>query len=308
MGADTPAAGKVFGDRSASTPMTPRSSDRAQGAAQTREEQFSMVDQESGELPAPARLHRIRVRSGRRQGVGVRRRVRARPIAADPGAGDPAPRFPTLGPLLDDDQPKPLYRDEVAPAAAPRGADREPRRGLTRPPSGPITFAPRPRPPSTTSDHRSCPGPERPARADILDGRPSTTSTTNEQQARATARTRLALLIGAVAAVIVIGLAVGYAVIGIGQEPAGQPRPDGDHRRSAPGSTQEPSPGTASTGAADRRVDAESPIRPKRLDSKRTWKVEPTQRGPSEDTPVPACFGGDPVEGEPSAETESPSC
>ena len=36
-------------------------------------------------------------------------------------------------------------------------------------------------------------------------------------------RTKLALLIGAVAAVVVIGLAIGYAVLGIGAQPATVP-------------------------------------------------------------------------------------
>ena len=37
----------------------------------------------------------------------------------------------------------------------------------------------------------------------------------------------------------------------------------------------------------------------KKLDADRTWKVEVTQRGASEDAPVAACFGGDAVEGQP---------
>ena len=105
------------------------------------------------------------------------------------------------------------------------------------------------------------------------------------------------------AAVIVVGLAVGYAVIGIGKNPQADPGPTTTTGASAAGSSQEPSPGTSST---ELLTDALllNPDQAGTLDSKRTWKVERTQRGPSDDTPVPACFGGDPVEGEPIAETE----
>ena len=35
------------------------------------------------------------------------------------------------------------------------------------------------------------------------------------------------------------------------------------------------------------------------LDRDRTWKVESTQPNPSEDAPTAACFGGEPLEGQP---------
>ena len=45
-----------------------------------------------------------------------------------------------------------------------------------------------------------------------------------------------------------------------------------------------------------------SPEQAATLDPDRTWNVELTQRGASEDAPVAACFGGDPVEGQPASQ------
>ncbi len=162
---------------------------------------------------------------------------------ADPDAGDAAPRFPTLGPLLDDDQPKPLYRDEVAPPSPrpPTGAASGPDETSIRP----ITFAPR-RPPSF-DDEPTTILPRSRSTARPTSSRETFDDFDEEEHKPAHPRTRLALLIGAVAAVIVIGLAVGYAVIGIGKSPQANPGPTATTGGSAPGSTQGPSPGTSST-------------------------------------------------------------
>jgi hypothetical protein len=40
----------------------------------------------------------------------------------------------------------------------------------------------------------------------------------------------------------------------------------------------------------------------KLVDKSRTWKVAQTQRGRTKDSPSPACLGGDPVEGQPTAQ------
>jgi hypothetical protein len=42
-----------------------------------------------------------------------------------------------------------------------------------------------------------------------------------------------------------------------------------------------------------------SPSQAKALDRDRTWKVTSTERSPSEDAPAAACFGGEPLEGQP---------
>ena len=206
--------------------------------------------------------------------------------------------FPSLGPLLDDDQPKPLYRDEVPPVSPrpPTGAVSGPDETSVRP----ITFAPR-RPPSFDDETTILPRSRSTARA--ASSREVFDDFDDEEHKSAHPRARLALLIGAVAAVIVIGLAVGYAVIGIGKNPQANPGPTATTGGSAPGSTQEPPPGTATTEVITDALLL-NPAQAATLDPKRTWTVERTQRGPAEDTPVPACFGGDPAEGEPTADAE----
>jgi hypothetical protein len=207
--------------------------------------------------------------------------------------------IPDAGTAADDDQPKPLYRDEVAPPSPrpPTGGASGPDETSVRP----ITFAPRRTP--SFDDEPTTILPRSRSTARPTSSRETFDDFDEEEHKPAHPRTRLALLIGAVAAVIVIGLAVGYAVIGIGKSPQANPGPTATTGGSAPGTTQEPSPGTSST---ELLTDALllNPDQAATLDSKRTWKVERTQRGPSEDTPVPACFGGDPVEGEPTADTE----
>jgi hypothetical protein len=101
-------------------------------------------------------------------------------------------------------------------------------------------------------------------------------------------RTKLALLIAGVAAVVVVGLAIGRAVL-VGETP-----------------TTSPSTGNSPTSAAsgvqpaqllndDAMLNAKDA---KRVSSDRTWKVASTQRGTTEDSPKPACLG-EPAEGRP---------
>ena len=113
-------------------------------------------------------------------------------------------------------------------------------------------------------------------------------------------RTKLALLIGAVAAVVVIGLAIGYAVLGIGAQPGTVPSTSSSVDPNSPPPTtpaRRPAnrPAVLLTDTSMLSPDAGSG----KLDADRTWKVELTQRGASEDAPVAACFGGDAVEGQP---------
>ena len=206
-----------------------------------------MVDQESRSLPASARLHRTRAR-------------------ADPAAGPgPAPAPATvrrpLAPNLDDeDAPKPLYRDEYPPQPLYRGnrpstAARRPRAGGER-----RVRRRRPRPPSrrgrcrrTTRPSGPSPSPRGPA---AIDEETTTILARSGSTARGRYRTvrpvgrpdeiddyedeadsrpigeraRWALAIGAVAAVVVLGLAIGYAVLGVGNEPGTVPPPADDGR------------------------------------------------------------------------------
>jgi hypothetical protein len=103
-------------------------------------------------------------------------------------------------------------------------------------------------------------------------------------------RTKLALLIAGVAAVVVIGLAIGWAVLGIGDTLTTPPTP--------------PSTAPTTAGVApgellndDSMLNAKDATKV----SDRTWKVELTQREMAADSPQPACLGGDPPEGQPAS-------
>jgi hypothetical protein len=114
-------------------------------------------------------------------------------------------------------------------------------------------------------------------------------------------RTKLALLFGAVAVVVVIGLLVGYAVLGADNQPQGQSStgPSAGGGGTANQSADE-SGAAAQTGTA-LLTDATmlDPGQAKGLDRDRTWKVELTERSPSEDSPTAACFGGAQLDGQP---------
>lgn len=107
-------------------------------------------------------------------------------------------------------------------------------------------------------------------------------------------RLRLALLVGAVAAVVIIPLAIGYAVISANERPGVLPSTS-----SGPSSsdTSSPSP-TPETGILDDTLllSAKDALV---LDKQLAWKVSRTQTGPSADVEA-ACLSGEPVEGQPS--------
>ncbi len=112
-------------------------------------------------------------------------------------------------------------------------------------------------------------------------------------------RNRTPLLIGAVAAVVILGLALGYTVLSLTRQSAapGVPPsvPTGSTAPSGPsGSPSGPDPTALLTDAM-----LMSPQIASKVDAERTWKVQLTQKGQSADSPQPACLGGDPVEGQP---------
>ena len=112
-------------------------------------------------------------------------------------------------------------------------------------------------------------------------------------------RTKLALLIGAVAVVVVIGLVIGYAVLGAdNQQPQSQPSQPSES--SGAGNGPSGNQGQAPSGTA-LLTDASmlSPDQAKAIDEDRTWKIELTQLTPAEDAPTAACFPGGPLEGQP---------
>jgi hypothetical protein len=120
----------------------------------------------------------------------------------------------------------------------------------------------------------------------------------DENRSRLGRKTKLALLISLVAAVVVIGLAIGYAVLGLGKTSGATPTP-GRPTTSQPSiSSAKPSQTQPAVVLSDdSMINAKDA---KHVDKSRTWKVAMTQRGRTKDSP--ACLGGDPVEGQPTAQ------
>jgi hypothetical protein len=105
-------------------------------------------------------------------------------------------------------------------------------------------------------------------------------------------RAKLALLIGAVSVVVVIGLAVSYAVLTAASQ--SQRRPGGTGTSS---NSSQPPNQTETAVLTD--ASMLNPSQAELLDRNRTWKVELTERDPSENALTTACFGGRPLEGQP---------
>jgi hypothetical protein len=113
-------------------------------------------------------------------------------------------------------------------------------------------------------------------------------------------RTKLVLLIGAVAVVVVIGLVIGYAVLGAdnqpqGNEPPGQPSVAGGNATSGNGSQNPDQTGTALLSEAAML----NPDQAKVFYRDRTWKIGLTQSSPAEGAPTAACFGSETLVGQP---------
>lgn len=215
------------------------------------------------------------------------------------GADQPTPQPPAPAPAVPEkpespenpDQPPPLYRDEPAGSSSISGSGEEtrivraptfrPRAARTRDDEDATTLLPR-----TAAGHR----PDH--REEYLDD--------DENPRRLLGRRgRLALLVGGLAAVIAVGLAVMYAVTTVGNPTAG-PRPST--------SSTAPSASTSRPPSADPSVvlaDAAllSPKTAEQIADGR-WSVALTQRPPATDAPTPACLSNKPAEGEPAAQQE----
>ena len=106
-------------------------------------------------------------------------------------------------------------------------------------------------------------------------------------------RTRMILTIVGVAAIVIIGLVLGYAALHGGARPAAEP---------SPGVSIDPSTGASVTPTPVAVLDDSSMIDDKmaqQIDSHRTWQVASTQRGLDSNSPRAACFPSDPVDGQP---------
>lgn len=199
----------------------------------------------------------------------------------DPGSKNPqrphaesGPRQPVAA-AADDDAPKPLYRDDVASRTARPAADDDETRLLPR----------------------TATGSRRPYDSNDIDD-----DDDEWERSSLGRRGKLALLIGAVAAVAVVGLAIGYAVLNLGQEPTTSPSPSLSTGPSTTSDTASPSPtpapepaGLSSSAMLTARDAAQ-------IDGDRTWKVALTQQGVDEESPRAACLDGEPVEGQPSSQ------
>ena len=223
----------------------------------------------------------------------------------DTGAGWAASRRSIFADLDNDEAAPPLYRDD---SRSPRISDeattgtaslREPdsddadvdtgRQTWVRPA---LASAPRrfrsPDPEATTILARTSSG-SRKTRdwQDSIDD----FSDIDDGGSRLGKRTKLALLIAGVAAVVAVGLAIGYAVFDIGHSRTTSPTPPST------------APTTAQSGVPsgellndDSLINAKDA---KQVASRRTWKVAQTQRGASADSAKPACLGGDPDQDQP---------
>jgi hypothetical protein len=211
------------------------------------------------------------------------------PARPDRNAGKPiAP------PLIDEEPPKPLYRDEPrtngwsspASRAAPAheldpDTDETPR---------PVTSSPqRTRgvdEEATAILPRSRPGQlRRQAPLDAIDDY-------DDERKPLSRRAKLTLLIGAVSVVVVIGVLVGYAVLTAASQSQRQPSGTGTSSNAS-----QPPDQTETAVLTD--ASMLNPSQAEILDRNRTWKVESTEPSPSEDGPSAACFGGAPAEGQP---------
>ncbi|GAA1838918.1 hypothetical protein [Microlunatus capsulatus] len=218
----------------------------------------------------------------------------AAPTPSGPApAGEPPAPAPAPVPAVDEDQPKPLYRDEpAAPTAGGSPLGEETR--VTRP-----VFKPRAR--RTPDDEDSTtllprtpaagrrPGAEREERLDD-----------DEPRTRPGRRGRLALLVGALAAVIAVGLAIGYAVSTVG-DPTADPAPSTS--APAPSASGSPAPTAGDPGAVLADAVLLDPATAAQIDPG-TWTVALTQRPPADDAPTAACTTGEPAEGQPTAQQD----
>ena len=241
-----------------------------------------------------------------------------------PGAGTPDPQAPDAsavpGGRFTDDEARPIFREaaEDADAATVRtpaepgasagrgatgaagtsdGADGdETAEGPAR--AGKLSFTPRARPteddatallPRTTGRTQS--------RALVDPASDGDLNDLDDAPRRIGRRGRLALLIGAVAAVVVVGLAIGYAVVGATGQPGASGDPSGD--ASAPTSSD------AGTPSAVALLDDASMLTPQGVapvGPKLTFTAGEIVRGPIPDGSGAACLGGDPLEGAPTAQ------
>jgi hypothetical protein len=249
-------------------------------ALRTRGEQFSMVDHRSTTYRPRRAFIEPEIEPAKPQHPAGPDRNNGKPVAP---------------PVVDEEPAEPLYRDQARTIGRyPPASRATPTPKVDPPPDetsrlvpstphrrhsgGEETTAILPR--SRPSQHRS--GPPR----DVID------DYDEDERKPLSRRTKLALLIGAVSVVLVIGLAVSYAVLTAASQ--SQRRPSGT---GTSGNTAQLPGQPEAVGLAD--ASMLSPRQADLLVRDRTWKVELTEPNPSQDAPTAACFGGEPLEGQP---------
>jgi hypothetical protein len=204
-----------------------------------------------------------------------------------------------IAPRVDEDRPKPLYRDELRTNGGSSPASRAFPISEEDPPTDetlrPITFTPRRTrgadDETTTILPRSRAGQPPPRHPlDAID------DYDEDERKPLSQRAKLALLIAAVAVVAVIGLVIGYAVLAAGKQP--QSPPSVPPSVGGNGTSGSASQASGQTGAALTDASMLNPDQAKVLDRDRTWKITSTEHSPAEDAPAAACFGGEPPQGQ----------
>ena len=219
------------------------------------------------------------------------------------GPSGPGPAGPATPANVDpEDQPPPLYRDQVRPAGEPGDVGEDTIRVRSnRPPDAGLSEetqilsrarAKRTRDadattilPRTASGGRVRPRPVVPE--DDFDDSPGPD------------RGRMALLVGAVAAVAVIGLAVGYALLRLTEQPSATPGPAPTMASTSSNTSPTGSPAASDPAALLTDASMLTATAAADIDDKLIWEVALTQKGRSADSPQPACLGVDLEEGEP---------
>lgn len=211
------------------------------------------------------------------------------PSGAPPSAPGPSDAAPSDG-----DQPPPLFRDEKPaatgrPVAAGAEAPGEQTRTVRL-----LTFRQRRPAPvdedATTLLPRTASGGRRPPLDDEDEPRRGLLGP----------RFRLALLAGALVAVIVVGAAIIYAVSSVGT-PTTQPTIGSSTAPSSSSGSGTPTPDPNALLADTQLL---TPVEAAAIDNDRTWKIALTQRGAGADAPTAACLTDDPVDGQPTAQQQ----
>jgi hypothetical protein len=201
----------------------------------------------------------------------------------DPGTTDPTQQSEDSKPLFRDDQPTEGRGSQSLGSADTHRLADVGEHAEAQPASGPGTSASRAEDDDATTILPKTQ--RRTAEPGSIDDRPTGN------------RTRTALLVGAVAAVVVLGLAIGYSIFSLSSPKAADP-----------GTNESPSGSISASGSTSPSVEASVLLtddsmlnakEAKAVSDKRTWKVALTQKGLDANSPQPACLGGDPAEGQP---------